>query len=145
MEREPISLLISEDEPTDRFSVRKVLSTLESSRFNFSLAFEPLVDFFLKAKFYPDPERRFIPEVILATYAQPFTDLKFVLQIRQVEALTDVPIYIFVNEDITHTREKFLQYGVTAVFQNPSPQAVEQIIRKLLQEADTKRKELLPK
>lgn len=115
-----LSILISEDEPADHFLVRKAIREI-SSEIDVNLVFscEQILDFLLKDRLQLDLNRQVLPDLIIANYNQPFCDLKIIADIRKRERFRDTPIVVFVNENITHTREKFIEYGVTAVIEKP--------------------------
>lgn|SRR5690606_31006664 len=115
-----LSVLISEDEPSEHFLVRKAIGEI-SHEIDVNIVFscEQLLDFLLKDKLQLDLNRQVMPDLIVANYDKPFCDLKVIADIRRRERFAHIPIFVFVNESIAHTREKFLEYGVTAVVEKP--------------------------
>ena len=132
-----LSILISEDEPAEHFLVRKAIGEInEEIDVNLVFSCEQLLDFLLKDKLQLDLNRQMFPDVIVANYNQPFCDLKIISDIRKREKLAHIPIYVFVNESIAHTKTKFIEYGVTGVVEKPQTYAglkreLEKIIRSL--------------
>ena len=115
-----LSILISEDEPDDHFLVRKAINEInEEIDVNLVFSCEQLLDFLLKDRLQLDLNRQLLPDLIIANYNQPFCDLKVIADIRKRERFSETPIVVFVNENITHTREKFIEYGVTMVLEKP--------------------------
>lgn len=55
------------------------------------------------------------PDMIVASYRRPFTDLKVIADLKKLPAYQWVPVIVIVDEDIKNTRVKFLEYGVTEV------------------------------
>jgi CheY-like chemotaxis protein len=119
-----LSILISEDEPADHFLVRKAIGEI-SKEIDVNLVFscEQLLDFLLRDKLQLDLNRQHLPDLIVANYTRPFCDLKIISDIRRRERFAHIPILVFVNESVTNTREKFLEYGVTAVLEKPQTYA----------------------
>jgi hypothetical protein len=56
------------------------------------------------------------PDMIVASYRRPFTDLKVIADLKKLPAYQWVPIVVIVDEDIHNTKVKFLEYGVAEVF-----------------------------
>lgn len=132
-----LSILISEDDPTEQFLVKRAINEINNEiDVNIVYSCEQLLDFFLKDKLQLDLNRMVMPDLVIANYSQPFCDLKVIADIRKKEHLKNIPIYIFVNEKIENTRAKFLEYGVTDVFEKPSTyaglkDAIEKIINSI--------------
>ena len=115
-----LSILISEDEPAEHFLVRKAIGEIgQEIDVNLVFSCEQLLDFLLKDKLQLDLNRQVLPDIIIANYNQPFCDLKIIADIRRREKFAHIPIFVFVNEPIAQTREKFLEYGVTDVVEKP--------------------------
>src|SRR5690606_34939524 len=119
---------------TEQFFLRKAVSEVnEEIELNLVFSCEQLLDFLLKSTLSRELNRQMLPDVIIANYAYPFRDLKVISDIRRKEQYHSIPIFVFVNEKISATREKFLEYGVTEVFEKPGTylalkKTIEQII-----------------
>lgn len=119
-----LSILISEDEPSEHFLVRKAIGEINHEiDVNLVFSCEQLLDFLLRDKLQLDLNRQVMPDMIVANYNQPFCDLKIISDIRKREKFSHIPIFVFVNESIAQTKEKFLEYGVTAVVEKPQTYA----------------------
>ena len=60
------------------------------------------------------------PDAVICTYRSPFQELKIVADLKKRPSYQWVPVFMLVNEDISHTRARFLEYGVSEVL--PWPQ-----------------------
>ena len=115
-----LSILISEDSPANQFLIQKAIGEL-SREVDLNLVFnnEQLLDFLLKDTLHRDLNRQAMPDLIIAAYSEPFCDLKIIADIRKRDQFANIPIVVFVNENISNTACKFLEYGVTRVLQKP--------------------------
>ena len=59
--------------------------------------------------------QRHPPDMIIASYRRPFTDLKVIADLKKLPAFQWVPVVVIVDEEIKNTRIKFLEFGVTQV------------------------------
>ncbi len=115
-----LSVLISEDDATGQFLVQQAVNAINQEiDLNLVFSCDQLLDFLLKNTLERDLNRQQLPDLIIANYNEPFRDLKIIAEIRKREQHRNTPIYVFVNENISQTREKFLEYGVTEVFEKP--------------------------
>ena len=107
-----IYLALSAEEEADFEMVQRAI--IENTAFAGTIANESLLDLFLRTQTI-QPGRIAVPDLIIAYYGRLFTDLKIVAELRKLPEFQWTPIYVIVNEDITNTRTRFLQVGISGV------------------------------
>jgi CheY-like chemotaxis protein len=128
------SILIAEDDRTDQFLLKQAIKEINDEiDINLVYNYDQLLDFLLKDDLQRDLNRQVLPDLIIATYSNPFCDLKIIADIKRKEHFRELPVYVFVNENIKNTEILFLEFGVTKVFQKPTTyKALKQTLQRII-------------
>lgn len=59
-----------------------------------------------------------VPDILLASYQEPFKDLKVVADLKRNPRMQLIPIVVLLNEPVDPARQLLLQVGVTAVLEH---------------------------
>jgi PleD family two-component response regulator len=115
-----LSVMLSADNDEDLGVMKEVLAESFPHQKDKPLVTEgSLVDIVLKERLSWFNADHSTPDLIISIYSDLFRDLKVIADIKKIDRYQWLPIFVIVDEDITNTRSKFLQFGVTEVFSKP--------------------------
>lgn len=123
-----LEIALSCDQPNDHRFLDEILMDFKLARI--VVRHENPLDLLLRdtISWYAVPKP---PDAVIAAYRLPFRDLKVIGDLKKRQSYQYVPIFLFVDEDISHTRRKFLEFGVNQVLRWPSTddQVKEQVLK----------------